>query len=114
TEKQPNESQTPEKNYTSSVTISLTDTRKHLTQGNSPSTPILNNIITNITAMEGVGNRGNKQEQFETPDKSNKQLVVKSRSYRFPTIDYRLIKNLLKVHNFNNSSAAKTESRRLW
>lgn len=93
--------QSAEENITSPVTIS-SDIRELINQGNYPSTPILNDIIENITTMEVTDSRSNKQSNKTDPDQPSKQLTVKSRKYKFLVIEYKTIKNLPVAHDFNN------------
>ncbi|CAG8452775.1 9879_t:CDS:2 [Cetraspora pellucida] len=113
TEKQPDNNQLPEEDHTSPLTIDSTDTRELITQGNYPPTPILNEIIANIKPSDVVVSKDNMQKS-ENQDQTNKQLIVKKGSRRFPTIEYKLLKNLPIVQGFNNPLAAEIESRRLW
>ncbi|CAG8502362.1 3955_t:CDS:2 [Gigaspora margarita] len=63
-ERQPSVGQLAEKTNASPVTIS-SDTRELINQGNYPSTPILNDIIANITTTEAPDSGNNRQKDLD-------------------------------------------------
>lgn len=76
--------------------------RDELPQGNFPSTPILNNMIIDLVSSE-------------TSSCTKNELSIKrSKSHKYPSINYTTLKQLPIVKDFTNPLAASIESKRLW